>query len=133
MGIILLLTGVIVIIEMIVSVIRYKLSELSGCDILDGIVLSTRSNNNTVYVRYNIDGLECDSVINVDDITKYKEGMKCYVVINSDTFKQQGVLDKMTCKEKKKINLSENLGYYRMILYFILMLLFYYFTVVGRG
>lgn len=133
MGIILLLTGIIVIIEMITSVIRYKLNKFNGCDIIDGIVLSTMSNNNTVYVRYNIDGLECDSVIKVDDISKYKEGMKCYVAINSNTFEPQGVLDKMTDKEKKNINLSENLGYYRIILYFILMLIFYYFTVLGRG
>ena len=124
--------NIIVIIEMIVSVIRYKLNLLSGCDIIDGIVLSTRSNNTTVYVRYNIGGLEHNSEIKVDDIDKYKEGMKCYAAINSDTFEPQGILDKMTDKEKKNINLSENLGYYRIILYFILMLLFYYFTVVGR-
>lgn len=133
MGIIFLLTGIIVIIEMIVSVIRYKLNKFSGCDIIDGIVLSTEDNNDTVYVRYNIGDLECDSEIKVDNIDKYKDGMKCYVAVNSDTFKPQGVLDKITDKEKKNINLSENLGYYRIILYFILMLLFYYFAVVGRG
>lgn len=140
MGIILLVTGIIVVVEMCILVITHRYNKFKWCVISDGEVLSFDEKNNTVYVKYNINGSECVDNIKVKDSNKYKECMKCFVFVNSMNYRVADIKDKMTDEEQKKFegrqiklsNLDTKLAACRMILYFLMLLSFYYYTVVGR-
>lgn len=140
MGIILLVTSIIVVVEMCILEITRRYDKFKWCVISDGEVLSFDEKNNTVYVKYNINGFECVDNIKVKDSDKYKEGMKCFVFVNSMNYMIADIKDKMTDEERKKFesrqikfsNLDTKLAACRMILYFLTLLSFYYYTVVGR-
>lgn len=140
MGIILLVTGIIVVVEMCSLVITRRYDKFKWCVISDGEVLSFDEKNNTVYVKYNINGFECVDNINVKDSNKYTEGMKCFVFVNSMNYKVADIKDKVTDEERKKFesrqiklsNLDTKLAACRMIIYFLMLVSFYYYIFVGR-
>lgn len=140
MDLILLVTGIIVVVEMCILAITRRYDKFKWCVISDGEVLSFDEKNNTVYVKYNINGFECVDNIEVKDSDKYKEGMKCFVFVNSMNYKVADIKDKMTDEEQKKFesrqiklsNLDTKLAACRMILYFLMLISFYYYIAVGR-
>lgn len=138
MGIILLVTGIIVVVEMCSLAITRRYDKFKWCVISDGEVLSFDEKNNTVYVKYNINGFECVDNINVKDSNKYTEGMKCFVFVNSMNYRVADIKDKMTDEERKKFesrqiklsNLDTKLAACRMIIYFLMLVSFYYYIFV---
>lgn len=134
------MTGIIVVVEMCSLAITRRYDKFKWCVISDGEVLSFDKKNNTVYVKYNINGFECVDNINVKDSNKYKEGMKCFVFVNSMNYRVADIKDKMTDEERKKFesrqiklsNLDTKLAACRMIIYFLMLVSFYYYIFIVR-